>query len=66
MTDTNKRMARRCRTDLQVKAELSIAKAIEDVEAMGADVLLTDAVIHLADAKAKIADYVDLHITVIE
>jgi hypothetical protein len=40
-------------------AELAIRSAIDAVEVVGADVLLTDAVILLQQAREKVADYVD-------
>jgi hypothetical protein len=40
-------------------AERAIHAAIEAVEAAGADVRLTDAVILLSQAQGKVADYVD-------
>lgn len=40
-------------------AEKAIYKAASEVEKMGADVLLTDAVILLQQAQDKVADYVD-------
>lgn len=50
---------RRVRMDLMVHAELAICHAVDVVEEMPADVRLTDAVILLAEAREKIADYVD-------
>lgn len=41
------------------EAERAISYASELVEAMGADVLLTDAVVLLTNARGKVADYVD-------
>lgn len=40
-------------------AELAIYNAIQEVEKVGADPLLTDAVILLTQAKEKVADYID-------
>lgn len=40
-------------------AELAIRAAIDAVEIVGADVLLTDAVVLLGQAKDKLGDYVD-------
>jgi hypothetical protein len=40
-------------------AELAITKAIEEVEKIGADVRLTNAVINLSDARNHVADYID-------
>lgn len=43
-------------------AELSIMRAMQAVEDMGADVLLTKAVTLLGDARNAIADYVDANL----
>lgn len=51
---------RRCRIDLYTPAEHAIREAMLAVEAAGAHPLLTDAVVLLAQAKAKVADYVEL------
>lgn len=51
--------ARRIRVDLMTPAELAISRAVEEVEKAGADVLLTDAVILLAQAREKVADFVE-------
>jgi hypothetical protein len=45
-----------------ILAELAIFDAVGLVEAIGADVLLTDAVDLLHQARAKVADYVDRQI----
>lgn len=50
---------RRCYEELQVYAERQITKAMAAVEAMPADVRLTDAVVLLGKAKDRVADYVD-------
>lgn len=50
---------RRIRVDLNTKAETAIRNAINEVEIIGADPLLTDAVILLQQAKEKVADYID-------
>lgn len=50
---------RRARTDLYVPAETAIHEAMRAVEAIGADVRLTDAVVLLGKAKDAVADYVD-------
>lgn len=42
-----------------VPAEKIIHEAVQEVEKMGADPLLTDAVVLLSQAKSKVADYVD-------
>ena len=46
--------------DLMTPAELAIRTAVEEVEKVGADPWLTDAVILLSQAQAKVADYVDV------
>ena len=50
---------RRCRLDLLTPAESAIVKAIETTEGLAADVRLTDAVVLLAQAREKVADFVD-------
>ena len=50
---------RRNRVDLMVKAERMIFDAVGEVETMGCDTKLTDAVVLLSKARGKIADYVD-------
>lgn len=41
------------------RAELKILSAVQEVELVGADPLLTDAVVLLQQARDKVADYVD-------
>lgn len=50
---------RRNRLDLNIKAELSIQTAIDEVEKLGADVRLTEIVIQLGRIKEMLADYID-------
>lgn len=50
---------RRSRLDLCTPAELAIYNAMTEVEKVGADVRLTEAVILLSQAKDKVADYID-------
>jgi hypothetical protein len=50
---------RRNRLDLNTPAELAIVNAMYEVEKLGADVKLTEAIILLQKAKDLIADYVD-------
>lgn len=50
---------RRCRYDLYTPAERAISDAVQAVEAAGADVRLTDAVILLQKAKDRVADFVE-------
>lgn len=52
-------MPRRNRIDLHTVAETKIREALLAVEAMGADRRLTDAVVMLCGAGAKVADVVD-------
>jgi hypothetical protein len=56
---TVNKIPRRVRTDLMTPAELAILAAIHAVEEVGADPLLTEAVVLLGQAKDKVADYVD-------
>jgi hypothetical protein len=51
--------SRRIRIDLWTPAERAIHEAMQAVERLPADVRLTDAVILLGQAQAKVADYVD-------
>ncbi len=50
---------RRIRLDLNTPAELAIYNAMQEVEKVGADVKLTEAIILLGKAKDLVADYVD-------
>lgn len=50
---------RRIRIDLMTPAELAIRDAVIAVEEVGADPLLTEAVILLQRAREKVADFVD-------
>lgn len=50
---------RRSRLDLCTPAEKAIYDAMQEVEKIGADVRLTEAVILLSQAKNKVADYID-------
>jgi hypothetical protein len=54
---------KRQRNNMQVwtKAEHAIYNAMQEVEKMDADVLLTKAVVLLSDAQNAVADYLDLH-----
>jgi len=54
---------RRIRIDLLHPVEKSILKAIEDVELLGADTLLTDAVCLLLKAKDKVSDFYEIAVT---
>lgn len=45
--------------DASHQAELAIRAAIDAVEALGADPLLTDAVIKLGEAKDRVADWLE-------
>lgn len=55
----NNTIPRRARLDLNTKAELSISKAIDEIENLGADPRLTKAQIKLQEAKDLLSDYVD-------
>lgn len=50
---------RRCDINRYTPAEKAIREAMGAVEEMGADVLLTDAVVLLSQAKDRVADFVD-------
>jgi hypothetical protein len=50
---------RRQRLDLNEQAELAIYNAMQEVEKIGADVRLTNAVIKLSEAKDLVADFID-------
>lgn len=56
------------RADMQrnTPAELAIARAMNAVEDMGADVLLTKAVTLLGDARIAVADYVDANLEMVK
>jgi len=53
------KIPRRIRLDLATPAEIAIRAAVDAVEKAGADVLLTDAVILLGQAREKVADFID-------
>ena len=50
---------RRVCLDLNTPAELAIRNAMQEVEYVGADPKLSDAIIHLQNALNSVADYVD-------
>ena len=50
---------RRIRRDLYVPAEEAIHKAMEEIEKMPADELLTKAIVSLQEAKEFVADFID-------
>jgi len=50
---------RRVRLDLNEPAELAIYNAMQEVEKIGADVRLTEAVTLLSKAKDLVSDFVD-------
>ena len=50
---------RRINVNLLTPAELTILKAIQEVEKLNADVRLTVAVVKLGEAKDLVADYID-------
>lgn len=51
---------RRIRLDLMTPEELAIYNMIGEIEKLGAHPLLTDVVVLLAEARSKLADWVDL------
>lgn len=55
-----KNIPRRNRIDLYCPAEIAIRQAMQAVENMPAHVLLTDAINLLAQAKDKVADFIEL------
>lgn len=63
MKPIENKIPRRNRLDLNTPAELAVTNAVQEVERMGADVKLTEAVNLLAKAKEAISDYVDNEIT---
>lgn len=56
---TKNGIPRRCRVDLYTPTEKAISDAMQAVEGLPADVRLTDAVILLAQAREKVADFVE-------
>lgn len=50
---------RRFREDLQTDEEKQITEVVKAVEKLGADVLLTEVIVKLQEAKNLLADYVD-------
>lgn len=60
MKITENGFPRRCQVNLYTPAEKAISEAINAVEKAGAHPLLTDAVMLLAEAKEKVADFVEL------
>lgn len=55
----NNEFPRRSRLDLNTPAERAIYDAMQEVEKVGADTRLTEAVILLSKARDLVADYVD-------
>jgi len=53
------KIPRRCQVDKMSVPELEIRNVILSVEELGADPLLTDAVILLGQAQNKVANYID-------
>jgi hypothetical protein len=51
---------RRNRLDLNTPAEIAIHNAMQEIEKIGANVKLTEAIILLQQAKDKVADYIDI------
>jgi hypothetical protein len=52
-------MPRRCCIDANHAAELAIRAAVREVESLGADPLLTDAVTKLTQAQERVADWLE-------
>jgi hypothetical protein len=50
---------RRINLELNTAAELAIFNAIQEVEKIGADPILTDIELMLIEAKNKLSDYID-------
>lgn len=50
---------RKARLDLNTPAELAIHNAMQEVEKVGSDVKLTEAITHLSKAKDLVGEYVD-------
>lgn len=57
--ESDSKIARRSILELNWPIELTIQKAIDDIEKLGADVTLTDAIIKLTDARNLVADYLE-------
>lgn len=55
----NEELPRRIRMDKWSTAEHYIQTAVDEVEKMGADVILTNAVCKLSEARGLVADYID-------
>jgi hypothetical protein len=60
MTNSKNTIPRRARRDLCEPAEIAIYDAMQAVEKMPADLLLTEAIIKLGQAKDLVSDFVDL------
>lgn len=56
---TENDIPRRIMLPLNTTSELAIHNAVQEIESMGADVRLTNAIIHLQKAKELVSDYVD-------
>lgn len=52
---------RRNRLDLNTAAELAIYNAMQEVEKIGADEKLTQAIVKLQEAKNLVSDFIDIH-----
>lgn len=59
MSKVTKDLPRRCHLELLSPAEWAIRNAMLQIEKLPADVRLTDAVVLLMTAQAKVADYID-------
>jgi len=54
---------RRNRSDLWLPSEQAIQNAMWEIEKIGADVKLTEAIIHLQKAKDLVSDYIDSNVS---
>jgi len=56
----NNEIPRRNRIDLCEPSEIAIYNAMYEVEKLGADERLTDAIVKLNEAKELVSDYIDM------
>jgi hypothetical protein len=57
---TENEIPRRMRLDLKRPAELAIYNAMQEVEKIGADIRLTEAITLLSKAKDLVSDFIDV------
>ena len=55
----NSAIPRRCQLDLNEASEIAIQNAVDEIEKLGADVTLTDAIQLLSKAKELVSNYID-------